>query len=118
VSLGGQVFRGSDGKNLLTGSNLFDQEILCRPLSNLQSIRYKTVLWQHDCTFQNGSDVEPAPAQVRRRRSMRQQALIVGGSAAAGSAIGAVAGGGKGAAVGAVSGGVAGLVYDLFTKNR
>ncbi len=63
---------------------------------------------------------EPAfqPQPVLRHRSLRRQALIVGGSAAAGTAIGAVAGGGKGAAVGAVSGGVAGLVYDLLTKNR
>lgn len=63
---------------------------------------------------------EPAyrPQTVRHRRTLRRQALIVGGSAAAGSAIGAAAGGGKGATVGAVSGGVAGLVYDLLTKNR
>lgn len=58
------------------------------------------------------------PQPVHRHRSLRRQALIIGGSAAAGTAIGAVAGGGKGAAVGAMSGGVAGLVYDLFTKNR
>lgn len=61
---------------------------------------------------------EPAPRPVPRHRSLRRQAMIVGGSAAAGTAIGAVAGGGKGAAVGAVSGGVAGLVYDLLTRNR
>lgn len=61
---------------------------------------------------------EPAPHPVRRHRSLGRQAMIIGGSAAAGTAIGAAAGGGKGAAVGAVSGGVAGLVYDLLTKNR
>ena len=42
----------------------------------------------------------------------------MGGSAGAGAAIGAVAGGKKGAAIGALSGGVAGLVYDLATRNK
>jgi hypothetical protein len=57
---------------------------------------------------------EPAP----RKRSWQKEALIIGGSAGAGAAIGAVAGGKKGAAIGAVSGGVAGLVYDLATRNK
>ncbi len=66
---------------------------------------------------------EGAPAQqsrprVRRKRSFEKEALIVAGGAGAGSAIGAVAGGGKGAAVGALSGGIAGLVYDLATRNK
>jgi hypothetical protein len=65
----------------------------------------------------------PAPtstrtAQVKKQRSLKQEALIVGGGAGAGAAIGAVAGGGKGAAVGALSGGVAGLVYDLLTRHK
>ena len=57
-------------------------------------------------------------SQTQSKRSLKKSALIVGGSAGAGAAIGAVAGGGKGAAVGAVSGGVAGLVYDLMTRNK
>jgi hypothetical protein len=62
----------------------------------------------------------PAPARVvqQRKRSLGREALIVGGSAGAGAAVGAVAGGKKGAAIGAVSGGVAGLVYDLATRNK
>jgi hypothetical protein len=52
------------------------------------------------------------------KRSIKKSALIVGGSAGAGAAIGAVAGGGKGAAIGAMSGGVAGLIYDLATRNN
>ncbi len=56
--------------------------------------------------------------RTRRKRSLEKEALIVAGSAGAGSAIGAAAGGGKGAAVGALSGGIAGLVYDLATRNR
>jgi hypothetical protein len=54
----------------------------------------------------------------KKKRSLEKEVLIVGGSAGAGAAIGAVAGGGKGAGIGALSGGVAGLVYDLATKNK
>jgi hypothetical protein len=54
----------------------------------------------------------------RKKRSTKDELLIVGGSAGAGTAIGAIAGGKKGAAIGGLSGGVAGLVYDLATKNK
>jgi hypothetical protein len=64
------------------------------------------------------------PRQVARvveqpkKRSWEREVLIVGGSAGAGAAIGAVAGGKKGAAIGAISGGVAGLVYDMATRKK
>jgi uncharacterized protein YcfJ len=65
------------------------------------------------------ADTTRAPSvQTRRNRSWQREALIIGGSAGAGAAIGAVAGGKKGAAVGAISGGVAGLIYDLATKDK
>src|SRR5262249_31026379 len=64
----------------------------------------------------------PAPSTTatapKKKRSLDKEVLIVGGSAGAGAAIGAVAGGGKGAGIGALSGGVAGLVYDLATRNK
>lgn len=66
-------------------------------------------------------EVAPAPAPVvrtQRKRSWEKEVLIVGGSAGAGAAIGAVAGGKKGAGIGAISGGIAGLVYDLATRNK
>jgi hypothetical protein len=68
--------------------------------------------------------VEPAAVETRpvvvekKKRSWEREALIVGGSAGAGAAIGAVAGGKKGAGIGAVSGGIAGLIYDLATRNK
>jgi hypothetical protein len=51
-------------------------------------------------------------------RSTQKSAMIVAGSAGAGAAIGAVAGGGKGAAIGAISGGVAGFIYDRMTAHK
>ena len=59
-----------------------------------------------------------APATRKKKRSLEKEVLIVGGSAGAGAAIGAIAGGGKGAGIGALSGGVAGLVYDLATRHK
>lgn len=58
---------------------------------------------------------EPSHAH---RRSWEKDLLIVGGSAGAGTAIGAVAGGKKGAAVGATAGGIGGLIYDLATRDK
>lgn len=71
-------------------------------------------------------EVIGAPAIVQRRsapehankRSWEKEVLIIGGSAGAGTAIGALAGGKKGAAVGAAAGGVGGLIYDLLTRNK
>lgn len=54
---------------------------------------------------------------ARTQRTWEREALIIGGSAGAGTLIGALAGGGKGAAIGAAAGGVSGLVYDLTTRN-
>ena len=68
---------------------------------------------------------EPAarPRQATRSsesetRSWQKEAIIIGGSTAAGAGIGAIAGGKKGAAIGAISGGVAGLIYDMKTRKN
>src|SRR6266849_3825154 len=61
-----------------------------------------------------GTRAEP---QHANKRSWEKDALIIGGSAGAGTAIGALAGGKKGAGVGAAAGGVGGLIYDLVTRN-
>lgn len=59
-----------------------------------------------------------AEPQRANRRSWQKEALIIGGSAGAGTAIGALAGGKKGAGVGAAAGGVGGLIYDLVTRDK
>jgi hypothetical protein len=51
-------------------------------------------------------------------RSTGKSVAIVAGSAGAGAAIGALAGGGKGAAIGALAGGAGGFLYDRLTHNR
>lgn len=56
--------------------------------------------------------------RVHRGRSKGKSVAIVAGSAGAGAAIGALAGGGKGAAIGALTGGGAGFVYDRMTHNH
>jgi hypothetical protein len=55
---------------------------------------------------------------VTRERSFGHSAAIVGGSAGAGAAIGAVAGGGKGAGIGALAGGAGGFIYDRLTHRK
>jgi len=53
-----------------------------------------------------------------KTRSHKKSAAIVGGSAATGAAIGALAGGGKGAAIGALAGGAGGFAYDRHTAKK
>jgi hypothetical protein len=71
-------------------------------------------------------EIARAPTVVERRpepeheqkRSWEKDALVIGGSAGAGTLIGAVAGGKKGAAVGVTAGGIGGLIYDLATRKK
>ncbi len=60
----------------------------------------------------------PRSRVVVKKRPLKDSALIVGGGAAGGAAIGAIAGGGKGAGIGALAGGVGGLVYDRLTNKK
>ena len=56
--------------------------------------------------------------QHSNKQPWEKDALIVGGSAGAGTLIGGLAGGKKGAGVGAATGGVGGLIYDLLSRNK
>jgi outer membrane lipoprotein SlyB len=53
-----------------------------------------------------------------RHRPMKHQVAIVGGSAAGGALIGALAGGGKGALIGGAIGAGGGAIYNQATKNK
>ena len=83
----------------------------------------------HPVTVRNNvtrDEITRAPAVIQKqaesthpnKRSWEKEALIIGGSAGAGTVIGAVAGGKKGAGVGAAAGGVGGLIYDLITRDK
>jgi len=61
---------------------------------------------------------QPYDQRDFQHRSVGKSALIVGGSAAAGAGIGALAGGGKGAGIGAIAGGLGGFIYDRLTANH
>jgi hypothetical protein len=81
-------------------------------------VRTRTVVSRPSSFVDNSPTYTNNAPAVKKQRTMKQEVLIVGGSAGAGAAIGAVAGGKKGAAVGAISGGVAGLIYDMATRNK
>ena len=61
-------------------------------------------------------DLETQPLTLVARSTVKKDAEIIAGGAAAGAVIGAIAGGGKGAAIGAGVGGGSGTGYTLATK--
>lgn len=68
----------------------------------------------------NGRKLEVATEEVSRASSSRTERTgqVVGGGAALGAIIGAIAGGGKGAAIGALSGAAAGGAVQVITKGE
>jgi hypothetical protein len=56
--------------------------------------------------------------QVSGRSSMKRNVVFIGGGAAAGALIGAIAGGGKGAGIGGILGGGAGAAGAYFSKGK
>ena len=71
-----------------------------------------------DYRYRQSSGTYDDDRGVRQGRSTMERAAIIGGGAAAGAAVGGLAGGGKGAAIGALGGGAAGYIYDRMTKNK
>ena len=68
----------------------------------------------------NGRMVDINTSDVTRRSdsNTKRTGALVGGGAALGAAIGAIAGGGKGAAIGAISGAGAGAAVQVMTKGQ
>ena len=104
---------GQSLQPVATQTALQDEEVVAQPVVH-RTVRRRVVRSQPVYYY---DDVREQP-RYHRKRSWQKEALIIGGSAGAGTAIGAIAGGGKGAGIGAVTGGVAGLVYDLATRNK
>lgn len=62
--------------------------------------------------------VQSSPAEVAAKSRGQQSAAVIGGTAAVGAIIGAIAGGGKGAAIGAASGAGAGAAIQAIRGQR
>ena len=94
------------------------QTVYLRDEEGLHPVRLGDNVSRDELTRSPGI-VQARPASPRaNKRSWEKEVLIIGGSAGAGTAIGALAGGKKGAGVGAAAGGVGGLIYDLATRNK
>lgn len=105
--------KGGDELYLKDDNGLAPVETTDQAIDKEKFVRSRPVIVERPATESRTTRVEP-----KKKRSTRDEVLIVAGSAGAGAAVGGLAGGKKGAAIGAISGGVAGLVYDLATRNK
>jgi hypothetical protein len=92
--------------------------VYLRDDQGLHPVRVKTGATRDEVTSAPSVVATQPEPPHERKRSWEKDALIIGGSAGAGTAIGAIAGGKKGAAVGAAAGGIGGLIYDLTTQHK
>ena len=91
------------------------QRVVLQPAVSTGGFAFQPAVYRPDSYQDTSRRYAPAPA-VRRSRSVKKSALIIGGSAGAGALVGGLAKGKKGAAIGALAGGLGGLAYDLITR--
>lgn len=77
-----------------------------------------TMVLRHMTVGGDDYTLSTQPLTLVARSTKKKDAKIIGGTAAAGAVIGAIAGGGKGAAIGAAVGGGSGTGYVLATKGE
>ena len=58
------------------------------------------------------------PVRIKKNRSVKKSAVIIGSSAAVGAGVGALSGGKKGALIGAAIGGGGAAIWDQVTRRR
>lgn len=86
-------------------------DIVTRPAVRTTAARPRVV--RQPTTY---SQPRAARETVEPKRSWKKTALVIGGGAAGGAGIGALAGGKKGALIGAAIGGGAGTVYEVMKR--
>jgi hypothetical protein len=122
----GQTFRASlDEPIVVNGQQVVPRgaDVICKLVDDQQSgkIQGRTVLTLALSTIQiNGRLVDVTSTDVTTQSGSRgaRSAKVVGGTAALGAIIGAIAGGGKGAAIGAGSGAAVGTGAEVLTKGQ
>jgi hypothetical protein len=122
----GQTFRASlDEPIVVNGQQVVPRgaDVICKLVDDKQSgkIEGRTVLTLALQNIQiNGRLVDVTSNDVTEQSSSRgaRSAKVVGGTAALGAIIGAIAGGGKGAAIGAGSGAAVGTGVQVLTKGQ
>ena len=92
--------------------------VYLRESDGLHPVRVKENVTRDEITRSPAVIEKQAEPPHSDKRSWEKEALIIGGSAGAGTVIGAIAGGKKGAGIGAAAGGVGGLIYDVITRDK
>lgn len=123
----GQTFRASLDEPVLDarGSTLVPRgaDVVVKLVDDQQAgkIQGRTVLTLDLVSLRvNGRDVDIDTISVTEQSESRtaRSGKVIGGTAALGAIIGAIAGGGKGAAIGAASGAGAGTAVQVMTKGQ
>jgi hypothetical protein len=122
----GQTFRASVDEAVVIGNDTViprGANVVAKLVADQQSGRLsgKTELTLDLVSVElNGKNVDILTQEVTQASESRtnRTAKVVGGTAALGAIIGAIAGGGKGAAIGGVSGAAAGGAVQVLTKGQ